>query len=123
MLAFSSAEAEYYAALKGASNALGFQSMAKDLGEKVRIRIYSDSAAALGIIGRRGLGKVRHLDTGYLWLQEAVANKRLSVAKVAGTKNPADLAAKYVKADEIDRHLACLGYTQEAGRSQIVPSI
>ena len=75
-LALSSAEAEYYAALKGASNALGFQSMARDLGEKVRIRLYADSAAALAIIGRRGLGKVRHLDTGYLWLQDAVANER-----------------------------------------------
>ena len=43
-VALSSGEAEYYAALKGASVALGFESMAKDLGESVRIRLFSDSA-------------------------------------------------------------------------------
>ena len=89
----------------------------------MRIRLFSDSAAALGIIGRRGLGKVRHVETGYLWLQDAVANKRLRVAKVPATKKPADLATKFIEAEDIDRHLTYLGYAHEQGRSHIAPSI
>ena len=123
VLALSSGEAEYYAALKGAATALGFKSMVKDLGEDVCIRLFSDSAAAVGIIGRRGLGKVRHLDTGYLWLQDAVAKKKLFIAKVKGVDNPADLGTKFLKSDDIDKHLTFLNYSAEEGRSRIVPSI
>ena len=64
--ALSSGEAEYYAGLKGACVALGFRSMAADSGMDIKLTLHTDSAAALGIIGRRGLGKVRHLETSYL---------------------------------------------------------
>ncbi len=77
VIALSSGEAEYYAALQGASVALGFQSMPADLGITAKITLYSDSSAARGIIHRAGLGKLRHLETGYLWLQAAVKAKRL----------------------------------------------
>ena len=55
VIALSSGEAEYYAALKGASSALGFQSMLRDLGIEAAITLYSDSSAARGIINRAGL--------------------------------------------------------------------
>ena len=67
-MALSSGEAEYYATLKGASSALGFQSMLRDLGMSDSITLFTDSSAARGIIHRAGLGKLRHLETGYLWL-------------------------------------------------------
>ena len=69
--------------------ALGFRSMPADLGENIKIVLRSDSAAALGVIGRHGLGKLPHLETGYLWLQDVVANKRMRIQKVKGTENPA----------------------------------
>ena len=121
--ALSSGEAEYYVALKGACVALGFRSMAADLGEDVKLIFRSDSSAALGIIGRRGLGKVRHIETGYLWLQDVVSMKRLSVRKVQGTNNPADLGTKHLKAEDIARHLKFLGFEFRGGRSTAVPSI
>ena len=121
--ALSSGEAEYYAALKGASMALGFRSMSADLGENVRITLRSDSSAALGIGGRQGLGKLRHLETGYLWLQDIVNQKRLSVRKVKGAENPADLGTKHLKSEDIVRHLGFLGFTFESGRSKAVPAI
>ena len=70
--AMSSGEAEYYAPLKGACAALGFQSMLEDLGLQASATLFTDSSAARGIIHREGLGKLRHLETGYLWLQAAV---------------------------------------------------
>lgn len=79
VIALSSGEAEYYAALKGASISLGFQSLLRGLGMDASIVLYTDSSAAQGIINRAGIGKLRHLETGYLWLLAAVKNKRLKV--------------------------------------------
>ena len=70
---------------------MGLQAMAKDLGEDVSARLFTDSAAAQGIIGRHGLGKLRHIEVGYIWLEALVADRRLKMAKVKGTANPADL--------------------------------
>ena len=63
LIALSSGEAEYYAALKGSCAALGFQSMLVDLGMKASVALFTDSSAARGIIHRAGLGELRHLET------------------------------------------------------------
>ena len=120
--AISSGEAEY-AALKGSSMPLGFCSMAADLGENVKIVLRSDSSAALGIDGRQGLGQLRHLETGYLWLQDVLSRKRLSIRKVKGTENLADLGTKYLKFEDIERHLRFLGFSFRSGRSSAIPGI
>ena len=83
----------------------------------------SDSSAALGIIGRRGFGKVRHIEIGYLWLQDVVSMKRLSVRKVKGVDNPADLGTKHLKSEDIAKHLKFLGFHFQGGRTTAVPSI
>ena len=57
MIDLNSGEAEYYAALKGASCALGVKAMLADLGIESKIVLYTDSSAAGGIIHRAGLGK------------------------------------------------------------------
>jgi hypothetical protein len=121
VMALSSGEAEFYAALKGCSVGLGMKSIAADLGIELRIRMFTDSAAAKGIMTRRGLGKLRHIEVGYLWLQDAVAEKRLLVHKCKGEDNPADLGTKYLAGDVIQRHLRTLGYYFEDGRSTVVP--
>ena len=123
VIALSSGEAEYYAALKGASAALGFQSTLRDLGLHASIILYTDSSAARGIIHRAGLGKLRHLETGYLWLQAAVKAKRLQVRKVLGTENPAYLLTKHLSAVDMRKNLEKLNMTPEEGRIGAVPQI
>lgn len=123
VVAISSGEAEYYVALKGASLALGFRSMAADLGENVKIVLRSDSSAALGIGGRQGLGKLRRLETCYLWLQDVLSRKRLSIKKIKGCDNPADLGTKHLKFEDIERHLSTIGFSFQSGRSKAVPDI
>ena len=61
-------EAEYYAAVKGGAEGLAMQSMAKDLGIDLKIRVHTDSSACRGICGRTGIGKVRHMAVPLLWL-------------------------------------------------------
>eukprot|EP00972_Heterocapsa_arctica_P110419 16256349-Heterocapsa_arctica.AAC.1 len=57
VIALFSGEAELYGIVKGASAALGFQSIANDLGTKLEVDNFSDSAAAKGMVRRTGLGK------------------------------------------------------------------
>ena len=70
IIAMSSGEAEYYAMVKGASTALGLQSMAKEVGYSLNIALCVDSSAAIGIASRRGFGKARHIDLCELWLHD-----------------------------------------------------
>ena len=44
--------------------------------------LYVDASAAIGVAQRTGLGKIRHLDTGSLWLQQAVKSGKVGVLKV-----------------------------------------
>jgi len=97
--------------------------MLKDLGMKASVTLFTDSSAARGIIHRAVLGKLRHLETGYLWLQAAVKNKRPQVRKVLGMENPADLFTKHLGAADMWKHLETLHMSMEDGRTTAVPSI
>ena len=57
VIALSSAEAELYAIIKTSSETLGIYSLMKDWGFTCKAHLYADASAALGIIGRSGLGK------------------------------------------------------------------
>ena len=48
---------------------MGMLAMARDLGLDLCGRISNDASAALGIIQRQGLGKLRHIATQFLWIQ------------------------------------------------------
>ena len=45
----------------------------------------------MGICARSGLGKLRHVDTQTLWIQQAVRREDIELRKVRGDINPADL--------------------------------
>ena len=84
-------EAELYALVKGAAAALGLQGLLADLGSQISCKVRADSSAAIGIAFRSGLGKLRHLNVQYLWIQEKLAREQLQVEKVLGSLSPADL--------------------------------
>ena len=90
----SSAEAEYYAMCRGAAHALGTQSYYRDLKLELPLYVHTDSSAGKSFAARRGLGKLRHVETRWLWLQERVALKHLQLRKVPGETSPADAMTK-----------------------------
>ena len=57
--------------------------------------MWTDSSAAIGICTRQGLGKLRHLDTHTLWVQQAVRTGKVDLRKVDGDVHPADLLTKH----------------------------
>ena len=99
--ALSSGEAEFYAIIEGASRSLGVQALMDDLGFECKVRMKSDSSAGRAISLRKGTGKLRHLQVKYLWIQDALFEKRLTIDKVKGTDNPADVGTKFLMAHEI----------------------
>ena len=123
IIALSSAEAELYAFLKGASQSLGLQSMAHDFGDSPSIGLYSDASAAIAISQRTGLGKLRHIQTQFLWLQERVAHKEVALSKVQGTANPADMLTKPLEACKRVEYLDKLGLIRTGGRASIAPML
>ena len=122
-VALSSAEAELTGISKGAAQGLGLQSIAIDLGIKMSLKIMSDASAAIGISRRRGLGKVRHLATADLWMQDRIRKGDFSLEKVAGADNPSDMLTKHVTRDVMMRHMTTLGLYFEDGRAESAPEI
>ena len=99
VIALSSGEAEYYTLLKGVSGGLGMKSLMNELGLYPEVTAKTDSTAAKGMVGRRGLGKTRHADVCYLCLQDMALRREVTVTKIPGDTNPADSMAKYLAGD------------------------
>ena len=85
--------------------------------------MFAYASAALGIIARAGLGKVRHLRTQALWLQEARQEGRLKFTKVPGEENPWDAGTKHMAAPLLERHVAAMGAKFEEGLAASAPDL
>ena len=109
-ISFSSGEAEFHAAIKGAAEGIGIQSLLKDMGISVTINIHTDTSAAKGTAARIGIGKVKHLDVAWLWIQDAVRRGLVKILKIDGKTNPADLMTKPKSAAEAVRLMGIVGY-------------
>ena len=109
IIALSSAEAELHAASYGAMQLKGLKSLSRDVGLEFKLNVHIDASAAIGIIRRQGLGKLRHIEVRDLWLQQEVKDKMISLHKVESWCNPADLGTKALGQREIERHVKCMG--------------
>jgi len=137
-LALSSAEAEYYSMVEGVLRAKGLQNVGREIGmlgmsEVVDLGVWKekeeesvlnellvcvDSSAAKAFVSKRGVGKMRHMEVKWLWLQEEVKKGRVRVEKVWGPWNPADLMTKFLSVVEIEDRLKrmCLEVRGVRGR-------
>ena len=122
-IALSSAEAELYALVAASTEAMGLVAYAFDLGITLKPTVHTDASAALGIAQRRGLGKVRHVRTQALWIQQAHAEKTLGFHKVPGTENPSDVLTKHVPYPLLCEHLVRMSSSSEIGRAKSAPTI
>ena len=118
-ISLSSGEAELGGISKGPSQAIGLQSIATDLGITLGIHVQTDATAAVGMCRGLGVGKVRHLDTSLLWVQEHIRSGRVKLSKVAGPDNPGDALTKYLAAPDMRRHLAKMNLVFEVNGTKI----
>eukprot|EP00973_Karenia_brevis_P003453 475702-Karenia_brevis.AAC.1 len=97
--------------------------MASDFGDKLDAEVKCDANATLAMVHRTGLGKLRHIEVQYLWIQSHVANKKFSLSKVPGTDNPADLLTKNVAQELMLHHLKNIYCEQSVGRARTAPKL
>ena len=122
-VSLSSGEAELTGICKGAATAIGLCAVARDLGIKMKIVLKTDATAAIGMARRLGIGKVRHLDTSLLWIQQKVCEGDIVIEKNPGADNPADILTKYVAVQLMNKHLTTIGLHYESGRAALAPEL
>jgi hypothetical protein len=121
-ISLSSGEAEFYGVVKASGVSLGYQALLRDVGLALPIRVWTDSTATIGICGRQGLGKLRHVDTQCLWIQQRVRDGSVELCKVKGEENPADLFTKHLTSrDRIYKLLDLCGCKYRGGRPEAAP--
>ena len=87
------------------------------------MKVHTNANAAIGIVRRAGLGKLRHLNVRYFWLQDQVKQEAIGLQKVAGADNPADFVTKHSNAEAMKRHMALLGVNTSGGRARSAPML
>ena len=117
----SSGEAELRGIAEGLAQAIGLQTIAKDLGFDWTIDVHSDATAAIGIARRRGMGRIRHIDCTDLWCQEKFNSGQAKLHNILGTENPADILTKHVDRGTLLKMLGMVGVKFLDGRSAIAP--
>ena len=95
----------------------------RDFGVRItnKTPIYADASAALGMTQRSGVGRVKHLDTQILWVQEKKTREMVEFRKVKGTENPADMMTKHVNKELIEKYLKELRLESKEGRPESAP--
>ena len=99
------------------------RSFMADIGREVSLTLGIDAAATMGVVRRNGVGRVRHLDVRFFWIQEKVQSGEFHLKTVLGTEKPADLMTKVLGSDQIHASLTSMGIWTAAGRAAIAPTI
>ena len=111
----SSAEAECYGLVSATSHLLGEVSLAKDWGMAMRPKIFMDATAGIAIGSRRGLGRVKHIDTVFLWAQQLVTEGRVRLSKVGTDDMLVDVLTKHVPEATMVRMIERMQFTFATG--------
>ena len=121
IIALSSGESELSAVVRGTTEALGIKAALRDFGREVTIDVRSDATAAIGMVKRLGLGRVRHLSVADLWIQQRVRQGGISLRKWPGPQNPADMMTKYLGRADTTRFIDYLSFRVLPGRPSVSP--
>ena len=102
-VALSSCEAEVIASSEGIKEALLLQEvlLLAGLGHYV-IEVKMDSSAAHAFFHPRGVGRMKHIDSRVLWLQDLIAAGGVKLKKIPRTQNLADMLTDTPSAKELE---------------------
>ena len=96
-------------------------SIMKEFGIDCDLTVKSDAVAAIGIVKRQGLGRVRHLAVADLWVQQRAKEGEVAYVKLEGKKNTSDMMTRAVEREVIMRHMQALGLQMRGGRHEATP--
>ena len=99
---------------------LGLESIVLDSGWKFKAHVWMDATAGIAIGSRRGLGRVKHIDTVFLWVQAMVTEGKISLGKKPTKEMLVDLLTKHVDAATMLNCAAgLLGMRFQSGESKV----
>ena len=119
-VSLSSGESEYYGIVKGSATGLSVQALAKDWDLELKLELKADSSAGIGTAQRQGLGRLRHVQTRYLWVQERVRRGEVAVSKVRGDRNPSDMLTKPMGKGKREYFMKMIGQWYMDGRAKMM---
>ena len=122
-VSLSSGESEYYAIVKAASMAIGMKALFQEWHIPLGCTVLSDSSAARGMCSRRGLGKTRHVQTRYLWVQSKLHEREFDLVAVGTDKNYSDLCTKPMSQDLCETHMTNIGQEFRSGASRAAKGV
>eukprot|EP00435_Cladocopium_sp_Y103_P030225 s3061_g7.t1 len=94
-IALSSCESEYLAAVGGGAEGLHIGRLWSFLVRKeTKVSVITDSSSCRAFTQRQGGGRLKHVETKYLWLQQCVKLGMLEIEGVATLLNVADIGTK-----------------------------
>ena len=114
--ALSSRESEFYAQGSGAARGWLLKDICHEAGEPTKkLVLHCDSVASRGMAQRLGTGKCRHIEVKWLWLQQAMDEKKLATKHISTESNVADIGTKELTSDRIGKLMNLMGMSLVAG--------
>ena len=111
VVALSSAESEYYAMCRTATQAEFVKGIVFFWLKKLKaVELHVDASAAKAMAERKGVGRTRHVQARFLWLQDKVSDQDIFVRKLAGEKNVADMVTKVMPAVRLHQLMGAMGF-------------
>ena len=110
--------------MRASTEGLGILTLMSDFGcPDMRASVGMDASAAIGIVQRQGIGKLRHVEVDVLWIQEQQARRLLPLRKVPGPRNPSDMGTKHIAVALMDQYLQQLNLEVVEGRAAIAQQL
>ena len=85
------------------------EAMAKKPVNDIELTLLTDSNAARAMCHRSGVGRVRHLQIRYLWVQQALKDGLFKLARVDTKENASDVGTKPLGEAEAWKCMSRLG--------------
>ena len=101
VIAMSSGEAEFYSIVSLISELIALQSLCLDWNLQFGLGVNSDATAAMAMSQRRGLGRAKHIQTCYLWVQEKIQELKIGLHKKPTADQLADLLTKFLSQERM----------------------
>ena len=99
---------------------LGMRSLVLDMGlPSLKIVVETDATAGKGIAQRLGAGKLKHIETRYLWSQRVFYDRLAEVKKIPRAMNASDIGTRHCIANEIQTGLKQMSYYELFGSSKL----
>jgi hypothetical protein len=112
VVALSTTEAEYVAAVAAGKEICWMQQLLKELGftSPAPSTLYIDNQSAISVAKNpEHHGRMKHLDLSYFWLRDKVVEKRIQVVHLRTEDMPADLLTKALSKPQVAKLRRMMG--------------